>query len=94
MNFGSKITGHSLITITADTYAHVLPKLARIVPRTRRVTREFTEHDNKSHGTAATNPTEVFADLPSQLHCFQRLTPSSRVARRKPRLKFIVPELV
>ncbi|MGH3869822.1 MAG: tyrosine-type recombinase/integrase [Pseudonocardiaceae bacterium] len=47
------LLGHSSITITADTYAHVLPELARdtaeaaarIVPRTRRTTRESTEHD-------------------------------------------------
>lgn len=43
------LLGHSSITITADTYAHVLPELARetaeaaarIVPRARRATREF-----------------------------------------------------
>ena len=42
------LLGHSSITITADTYAHVLPELARdtaeaaarIVPRTRRATQE------------------------------------------------------
>ncbi|MGH3720552.1 MAG: tyrosine-type recombinase/integrase [Pseudonocardiaceae bacterium] len=46
------LLGHSSITITADTYAHVLPELARetaeaaarIVPRTRRATQESTEH--------------------------------------------------
>jgi hypothetical protein len=46
------LLGHSSITITADTYAHVLPELARdtaeaaarIVPRTRRATRNSTEN--------------------------------------------------
>jgi integrase-like protein len=43
------LLGHSSITITADTYAHVLPELARetaeaaarIVPRARRATQEL-----------------------------------------------------